>query len=41
MKDKPFDLVMVTLQDADSGKMVFIKLIFIAITGEFKSDVGT
>ncbi|GEM_PF-1212001 len=40
-KGKPFDLVMVTLQDTDSGEMVFTRPLFIAITGELKSGVST
>ncbi|HRK27654.1 MAG TPA: hypothetical protein PK239_10225 [Chitinophagales bacterium] len=31
MKDKPFDLVMATLQDADSGEMVFTRPHFIGV----------
>ena len=41
MKDKPFDLVEVTLQDVDTGEAVFQKPLYIAVTGTLKAEVST
>lgn len=41
MKDKPFDLVEVTLQYAHTGEAVFNKPLYIAVTGTLKAEVST
>lgn len=41
MKDKPFDLLAVRITDAQSGKMIFDREMFLAICGERKSEIAT
>lgn len=40
MKDKPFDLIAVRVTDAQTGKQVFGREMFIAITGKRKSELS-
>ncbi len=40
MKDKPFDLIAVKVFDAQSGKLIFDREMFIAITGKHKDNLS-
>lgn len=39
MKDKPFDLIAITVKDALSGERIFQKDCFLALSGERKSEI--
>jgi len=41
MKDKPFDLIVARVSDAQSGEVVFEQGMFIALCGEHKSTLST
>lgn len=41
MKDKPFDLLGVKITDAETGKLVFDREMFLAISGRRKQEVST
>jgi hypothetical protein len=41
MKDKPFDLVRVEARDARTGKLIFERPMFIAISGQLKGNIQT
>ena len=41
MKDKPFDMVRVLVQDALSGEKVFDRPLFIAVSGQRKQEITT
>ena len=41
MKDKPLDIVRVLVQDAQSGKKVFDRPLFVAVSGKRKQEIPT
>ena len=41
MKDKPFDLIAVQVKDAQTGKIIFKRPMFIAINGKRKDEIHT
>lgn len=41
MKDKPFDLIAAKVSDAESGKAVFKRAMFIAVSGKRKDEITT